>query len=63
MTVPQNPNCTFILRGDYNDCAHAGGGRGAKDKWCESCLFIRRVLETFATDPNWAVVDLGAVPE
>lgn len=34
----QNPKCVFILRGDFNDCAHAGGGRGAKDRWCRTCV-------------------------
>lgn len=33
-----NPECAFVLRGDFNDCAHAGGGRGASDAWCESCI-------------------------
>src|SRR4051794_14021267 len=34
----QNPDCDFVRRGDFNDCAHAGGGRGAKDGWCASCV-------------------------
>src|SRR5262249_26021528 len=40
-TAPgRNADCEFIRRGDYNDCAHAGGGRGAKDPWCESCRAV-----------------------
>jgi hypothetical protein len=29
--------CRFVALGDHNDCAHAGGGRGAQDPWCDRC--------------------------
>ncbi len=28
MSVPMNPQCEFIQRGDFNDCLHSAGGRG-----------------------------------
>jgi hypothetical protein len=34
--------CTFLARGDFNDCAHAGGGRGAPlTDWCKPCLLAK----------------------
>lgn len=38
--------CDFVCRGDHNDCAHAGGGRGAKDAWCLRCATLRDTQES-----------------
>ena len=39
-----NPECELIQLVDFNDCAHAAGGRGrATREWCHSCLSVHRV--------------------
>lgn len=45
LSAAQNQDCSFIKRGDYNDCAHAGGGRGASDEWCDSCKAIYKAAD------------------
>lgn len=67
-SAAQNPDCAFIQRGDFNDCAHAGGGRGAKDEWCASCVAVyavgRRGLdESAARVPSLPWTWTGGYPQ
>jgi hypothetical protein len=52
-----NQNCAYIKRGDHADCFRAGGGRGAKDDWCPSCLLLRteRAERVIGTLASWLV--------
>lgn len=55
MAEGQNPSCKYILRGDFNDCFKAAGGRGAKDAWCPSCTALRfeRLERAVRTMASW----------
>lgn len=58
-----NENCEYVRRRDYNDCAHAGGGRAAPTReWCPSCLDtyrleLIRALENLRRFPGTASVE------